>query len=158
MLAPHHGTSESVRCLSGRLAVDVALWSSATDFRPRNHSPSTGRLFATSLSGLEPAASIGNPLIAGTILSKAVLTQWFLLRVRSASVTCKKSVRRTVSSGAEAWKAQHVAIALNYHKAELEMIDLRKRIKALEAQNEALLDQLELVDRSKVMPLPTRGK
>ncbi len=89
--------------------------------------------------------------------TKKVVDDW-LLRVRAASVTGKKSVRREVSSRAEAWKAQHAAIAHNYHKAELEMIDLRKRIKALEAQNGALLEQLALVDRSKVIPLPTRGK
>lgn len=105
-------------------------------------------------------AGVSNIALQGPMhkaTTKKVVDDW-LLRVRAASVTGKKSVRRAVSSRAEAWKAHHAAIAHNYHKAELEMIDLRKRIKALEAQNEALLEQLELVDRSKVIPLPTRGK
>ena len=41
--------------------------------------------------------------------TKKLVDDW-LLRVRAASVTGKKSVRRTVSSRAEAWKAQHARV------------------------------------------------
>jgi hypothetical protein len=84
--------------------------------------------------------------------TKRMVDEW-LIRVRTASITGSTSVRRAVTDRAEDWKRQHKAIADNYRLAELEMLDMRRELKKLRAENDALRELLEKSGSEKVVAL-----
>ncbi len=84
--------------------------------------------------------------------TKKMVDEW-LVRIRTTSITGSKSVRRAVTDRAEDWKRQHKAIAENYRLAELEMLDMRRELKKLRAENGALREFLEKSGSEKVVAL-----
>ncbi|MBD9359674.1 hypothetical protein EBB_03750 [Methylomonas sp. EbB] len=86
-----------------------------------------------------------------------MVNEW-LTRMQSASITGRKSVRRAVTDRAEEWKRHHSAIAENYRLAELEMLDMRRELKKLRDDNDALRALLEKTNAAKVIALPKKIK
>ena len=84
--------------------------------------------------------------------TKIMVDEW-LNRVTTQMKTGQKIVRRAITDRADAWKAQHSAIANAYHKVELELIDMNNRIHELESENNALREQLSKSNSSKVISL-----
>jgi len=82
--------------------------------------------------------------------TRPMVEEW-LTRIRSATITGSKSVRRAVTDRAAEWKAHHQAIAENYRIAELEMLDMRKKIRQLENENAALKELLTKSGNSKLL-------
>lgn len=74
--------------------------------------------------------------------TKKEIDEWVALVGKTVSAG-KKCVRKVVTERADSWKAAHAAIANQYHLAELELVEARQRIKALENENEALRSQLK---------------
>lgn len=89
--------------------------------------------------------------------NKVIVDAW-VARATQGAVQGKRSVRKVVTERADAWKEAHAAVAQAYHKASLTMIDLQSRIKALEAQNAALREQLAVAGKRQVVALPKRAK
>lgn len=114
-----------------------------------------GRLTQAELCRRAGVSNIALQGPAHKLTTKLVVDSW-LQRIKAGTVTGKKSVRKTVTGRAEAWKAQHGAIAQAYHKSQLERIDLLARIKTLENENEALRTQLASSGAAKVTALPKK--
>ena len=89
--------------------------------------------------------------------TRMMVDEW-LSRIRNASITGRKSVRRAVTDRAEEWKLHHAAIAENYRIAELEMLDMRGQLKKMRDENDALRGQLEESGVSKVVAFPKNTK
>lgn len=89
--------------------------------------------------------------------TREMVEEW-LARIRNASITGRKSVRRTVTDRADEWKRQHADIAENYRIAELEMLKMRRELKKLRNENDVLRALLEESGAAKVVALPKKTK
>lgn len=92
------------------------------------------------------------------------LVDAFIERLNTETVTGRRSVRKTVTERADTWKLMHEQIANHYQLAKLEMTkqnlqvkQLAKRVKELEAENAELKQQLTLTSGENVTPFPKRG-
>jgi hypothetical protein len=93
------------------------------------------------------------------------MVEAWLARVKSTTVTGRKSVRRAVTDRADDWKRAHAAIAQSYRAAELEYLDIRatvqklqRSVQKLEDENAALRKVLESTGAAKVVAFPNRDK
>ncbi len=86
-----------------------------------------------------------------------MVEEW-LVRIKSATITGRKTVRRAVTDRADKWKNDLNAIAQNYRLAELEKLDMKRKIAKLEEENAALRKLIETAGASKVVVLPTKKK
>lgn len=89
--------------------------------------------------------------------SRKMVDEW-LVRIRSASITGRKSVRRAVTDRVDEWKRHHAAIAENYRIAELEMLEIRRVLKKLRDENDTLRALLEESGAAKIVALPKKTK
>lgn len=93
------------------------------------------------------------------------MVEAWLARVKSATATGRKSVRRAVTDRADSWKRAHAAIAQSYRTAELDYVDmraqlqeLRREVQKLEGENAALRTLLDTSGSTKVVPFPGKEK
>lgn len=89
--------------------------------------------------------------------TRKMVGEW-LARIRNASITGRKSVRRAVTDRAEEWKRHHEAIAENYRLAELEMLEMRRELKKLRVENDELRALLEESGSEKVVAFPKKTR
>lgn len=82
--------------------------------------------------------------------TRPMVEEW-LTQIRNATITGSKSVRKAITGRAEEWKGHHQILAQNYRIAELEMLNMRKKIKLLEIENSTLRDLLKTSQSSKVL-------
>lgn len=85
--------------------------------------------------------------------TRKMVSEW-LIAIHGALVTGRNNVRRAVTDRAEYWKEQHGAIVDNYRVAELEMLDMRRELKRLRSENEALRSLLKTESAAKVVSIP----
>jgi hypothetical protein len=96
--------------------------------------------------------------------TKKMVDDW-VRRIKNATVTGSKSVRKAVTNRADDWKRAHAAIAQSYRIAELELLDMKSSMKKLATEvqrlsdeNTALRQLLETSGASKVVPLAKNVK
>lgn len=87
--------------------------------------------------------------------TKKLVNDW-VVRVAAGAVTGKRSVRKTVTARADAWKEAHAAIANAYHLDKLKLIEAQRKIAELEAEVAALRELLTTSAAGKVIALKAR--
>lgn len=65
-------------------------------------------------------------------------------------------VRKTFAERAESWEKKHKALEQRHIRTELELQSLQAEAQKLRDDNAALLEQLRVVDASKVTPITKR--
>lgn len=111
-----------------------------------------GRLSQAELCRRARVTNVGLATPAHRDTTRKMVQDW-LARVALAGITGKKSVRRAVTARADDWERRHAALAQSYRLAELDFVEMRRRVAALQAENEALRKQLEASGASKLVPL-----
>lgn len=109
-----------------------------------------GRLSQAELCRRASVTNVGLATPAHRDTTRKMVAQW-LVQVKSASITGRKSVRRAVTDRAEDWKRQHEAIIQSFRIAELEYAELQRKYRTLEAENAALRSLLNDAAQSKVV-------
>lgn len=89
------------------------------------------------------------------LTTKQEVDDW-VTRQKTSAVVGARRVRRKVTERVEGWKAHHEKIANQYHLAELELVEARRRIKELENENAILRDELSKCAKGKIVPIRTR--
>lgn len=77
--------------------------------------------------------------------------------VASCLIKRVPQVRAAITNRADQWKAHHDNVASHYALAMLELNEAATKIKKLEAENAALLEQLRLSGSAKISVLRPRG-
>jgi hypothetical protein len=87
--------------------------------------------------------------------TKVLVDEW-VKRVCAGVVSGKKSVRKTVTARADAWKESHRQIAQAYHLDQKKYELAKKKILELEAELATLRQQFSEIAKGNVLALPRR--